>query len=54
MSIILWQILTHSHSRVVMNALLHAHKGKRISVYVTEGGESKLLVVVYLTKRVVS
>ena len=31
------QILTHSHSRVVMKALLHAHKRKRISVYVTEG-----------------
>lgn len=30
------QILTHSHSRVVMKALLHAHKKKRISVYVTE------------------
>ncbi|GBE82324.1 Translation initiation factor eIF-2B subunit alpha [Sparassis crispa] len=29
-------ILTHSHSRVVMKALLHAHKTKRISVYVTE------------------
>ena len=37
-----------------MKALLHAHKGKRISVYVTEGGESKFLVVVYLTERVVS
>jgi translation initiation factor eIF-2B subunit alpha len=30
------QILTHSHSRVVMKALIHAHKRKRISVYVTE------------------
>ncbi|KAI0695898.1 hypothetical protein BC835DRAFT_1344410 [Cytidiella melzeri] len=29
-------ILTHSYSRVVMRALLHAHKTKRISVYVTE------------------
>ncbi|EIW60487.1 IF-2B-domain-containing protein [Trametes versicolor FP-101664 SS1] len=29
-------ILTHSHSRVVLRALLHAHKTKRISVYVTE------------------
>ncbi|OBZ75740.1 Translation initiation factor eIF-2B subunit alpha [Grifola frondosa] len=29
-------ILTHSYSRVVMKALLHAHKTKRISVYVTE------------------
>ncbi|KZS89889.1 nagb/rpia/CoA transferase-like protein [Sistotremastrum niveocremeum HHB9708] len=29
-------ILTHSYSRVVMHALLHAHKHKRISVYVTE------------------
>lgn len=30
------QILTHSCSRVVMKTLLHAHKTKRISVYVTE------------------
>ena len=45
------QILTHSHSRVVMKALLHAHKRKRISVYVTEGGESKICVALYLTKR---
>lgn len=30
------QILTHSYSRVVMRALLNAHKTKRISVYVTE------------------
>ncbi|EMD38516.1 hypothetical protein CERSUDRAFT_113696 [Gelatoporia subvermispora B] len=29
-------ILTHSYSRVVMKALLHAHSTKRISVYVTE------------------
>jgi len=29
-------ILTHSYSRVVMRALLHAHKTKRFSVYVTE------------------
>ncbi|KZT11390.1 nagb/rpia/CoA transferase-like protein [Laetiporus sulphureus 93-53] len=29
-------ILTHSYSRVVMKTLLHAHKTKRISVYVTE------------------
>ncbi|KAH9934786.1 IF-2B-domain-containing protein [Fomitopsis serialis] len=29
-------ILTHSYSRVVMKALLHAHKTKRISVFVTE------------------
>lgn len=29
-------ILTHSYSRVVMRALLHAHRTKRISVYVTE------------------
>ncbi|KAH8117416.1 nagb/rpia/CoA transferase-like protein [Phellopilus nigrolimitatus] len=29
-------ILTHSHSRVIMEALLLAHKQKRISVYVTE------------------
>ncbi|KAI0062290.1 nagb/rpia/CoA transferase-like protein [Artomyces pyxidatus] len=29
-------ILTHSYSRVVMQTLLHAHKRKRISVYVTE------------------
>ncbi|KAG8902724.1 translation initiation factor eIF-2B subunit alpha [Tulasnella sp. 403] len=30
------KILTHSYSRVVMQALLRAHKQKRISVYVTE------------------
>jgi translation initiation factor 2B subunit (eIF-2B alpha/beta/delta family) len=30
------QILTHSYSRVVTQALLHAHTRKRISVYVTE------------------
>ena len=30
------QILTHSFSRVVTQALLHAHARKRISVYVTE------------------
>lgn len=29
-------ILTHSYSRVVTQALLHAHSRKRISVYVTE------------------
>ncbi|KAI9509356.1 nagb/rpia/CoA transferase-like protein [Russula earlei] len=29
-------ILTHSYSRVVIRALLHAHTRKRISVYVTE------------------
>ncbi|KAA1471201.1 nagb/rpia/CoA transferase-like protein [Dentipellis sp. KUC8613] len=29
-------ILTHSYSRVVLRTLLHAHKCKRISVYVTE------------------
>jgi len=29
-------ILTHSYSRVVLETLLHAHKSKRISVYVTE------------------
>jgi len=29
-------ILTHSYSRVVTQALLHAHTRKRISVYVTE------------------
>ncbi|QRV92351.1 translation initiation factor eIF-2B beta subunit [Ceratobasidium sp. AG-Ba] len=29
-------ILTHSYSRVVMHALLHAHRQRRISVYVTE------------------
>jgi translation initiation factor eIF-2B subunit alpha len=29
-------ILTHSYSRVVMQTLLHAHKQKRISVFVTE------------------
>jgi translation initiation factor eIF-2B subunit alpha len=32
------QILTHSYSRTVMQALLRAHKqNKRIKVYVTEG-----------------
>lgn len=46
---ILRQILTHSYSRVVMKALLHAHKRKRISVYVTEGGKSRFLAVIYLT-----
>ncbi|KAF8323190.1 nagb/rpia/CoA transferase-like protein [Clavulina sp. PMI_390] len=30
-------ILTHSYSRVVVNALLEAHKRRRISVFVTEG-----------------
>ena len=30
------QILTHSYSRVVTQALLHAHTRKRIYVYVTE------------------
>ena len=50
-NVTLRQILTHSHSRVVMNALLHAHKRKRISVYVTEGVESKFLIVIYLTTR---
>lgn len=32
------QILTHSYSRVVTHALIHAHKqgNKRFSVYVTE------------------
>jgi len=29
-------ILTHSYSRVVMQVLLHAHRSKRITVYVTE------------------
>lgn len=48
---ILRQILTHSHSRVVMKALLHAHKRKRISVYVTEGKKSNFLAVIYLTAR---
>ena len=48
-NVVLRQILTHSHSRVVMKALLHAHKRKRISVYVTEGGVSKFPVVIYLT-----
>ena len=32
-----------------MKALLHAHKRKRISVYVTEGGKSRFLAVIYLT-----
>ena len=31
------QILTHAYSRVVINAILAAHRsGKRVSVYVTE------------------
>jgi len=46
---VLRQILTHSHSRVVMKALLHAHKRKRISVYVTEGVKSKIPIVTHLT-----
>ena len=50
-NVILRQILTHSYSRVVMRALLHAHKRKRISVYVTEGGISILLAMRYLTTR---
>lgn len=48
---ILRQILTHSYSRVVMKALLHAHKGKRISVYVTEGRISIFLKMLHLTTR---
>jgi len=48
---ILRQILTHSYSRVVMRALLHAHKRKRISVYVTEGRVSNFLPILYLTTR---
>jgi len=48
---ILRQILTHSYSRVVMKALLHAHKRKRISVYVTEGRVSNFLPILYLTTR---
>jgi len=49
--VMLWQILTHSHSRVVMKALLHAHQRKRISVYVTEGVKSKFTIVTHLTAR---
>lgn len=36
------QILTHSYSRVVMEALLLMHKHKRISVYVTEARPNSL------------
>jgi hypothetical protein len=50
-NVTLRQILTHSHSRVVMKALLHAHKRKRISVYVTEGVKSSILITTYLTAR---
>ena len=32
-----------------MKALLHAHKRKRISVYVTEGEKGIFLVVIHLT-----
>lgn len=35
-------VLTHSHSRVVMQALLLAHQRKRISVFVTEARPSGL------------
>jgi len=34
-----------------MRALLHAHKRKRISVYVTEGRISIFLPMLYLTTR---
>ncbi|KAI0318954.1 nagb/rpia/CoA transferase-like protein [Amylostereum chailletii] len=40
-------ILTHSYSRVVMQALLHAHKRKRISVYVTEARPRGLGIKTY-------
>ncbi|KAI0082690.1 nagb/rpia/CoA transferase-like protein [Panus rudis PR-1116 ss-1] len=40
-------ILTHSYSRVVMKALLHAHETKRISVYVTEARPRGLGVKTY-------
>lgn len=50
-NVILRQILTHSYSRVVMKALLHAHKRKRISVYVTEGRSSIFLTISYLSTR---
>lgn len=46
------QILTHSYSRVVMKALLHAHKTKRISVYVTEARPRGLGYVVRRTPSV--
>ncbi|KAH9951327.1 nagb/rpia/CoA transferase-like protein [Amylocystis lapponica] len=42
-------ILTHSYSRVVMRALLHAHKTKRISVYVTEARPRGLGLKTYET-----
>ena len=34
-----------------MKALLHAHKRKRISVYVTEGSVSNSLTILSLTAR---
>lgn len=40
-------ILTHSYSRVVMQTLLHAHKRKRISVYVTEARPRGLGIKTY-------
>ncbi|KIP09129.1 hypothetical protein PHLGIDRAFT_18738 [Phlebiopsis gigantea 11061_1 CR5-6] len=40
-------ILTHSYSRVVMKALLNAHKTKRISVYVTEARPNGLGLKTY-------
>ncbi|TFY81014.1 hypothetical protein EWM64_g2997 [Hericium alpestre] len=40
-------ILTHSYSRVVLQALLHAHKSKRISVYVTEARPRGLGIKTY-------
>ncbi|EIN07411.1 nagb/rpia/CoA transferase-like protein [Punctularia strigosozonata HHB-11173 SS5] len=40
-------ILTHSYSRVVMKALLNAHKHKRISVYVTESRPRGLGIMTY-------
>jgi translation initiation factor eIF-2B subunit alpha len=48
------KILTHSYSRVVMQALLLAHKRKRISVYVTEArprGLGYICIVIKLSLR---
>ena len=51
------QILTHSYSRVITQALLHAHTRKRISVYVTEArprglGCADLIPIPPLTPRI--
>ncbi|KAG8893102.1 translation initiation factor eIF-2B subunit alpha, partial [Tulasnella sp. 408] len=45
-------ILTHSYSRVVMQALLKANKRKRISVYVTEARPKGLGAVAYCMDKV--